>query len=518
MKSPLRIPRGVLPILPIAPVIVVIVGITTAVVIAFLGISQLQETNDEAARSRAEAISATIAARLRSTAVEDRAEVIGRAWRRSAAEILLVDQDGQILVNESYGNPSREEVVRLLQAGTGPIRTSLGRARFAARDLAPPFEKLWVLTFVAAPSPPPGSIALVNGVAALTALMLGIAVSVALSYAKAARDDVDYVRERIVEMARPHADPAGEPIPIRSLDQVGVLTAAFNLLVSRFAAAERSYRADLQQAAEGDQERSAFLAGLSHELRTPLNAILGFTHVLESEVDGPLSEEAHESLRVIKTSGEHLKTLIDDVLDLSALETGQLRLSRRAVDVRPLVEQVVREASATVRDKPLELRVTGESGLVAWADARRVRQILTNLISNAIKATSKGSVTVQVEARDPYVALVVTDTGAGIKPEDAAAIFQAYRQAGDARSRRGGTGLGLSIAQRLVGMHGGTIAVESELGKGSSFTVCLPRTDEAASEMISRPDYVLRPDRLSLTDLTIPSYPPLPGPKERPSS
>ncbi|MEO7331271.1 MAG: sensor histidine kinase, partial [Minicystis sp.] len=134
MKSPLRIPRGVLPILPIAPVIVVIVGITTAVVIAFLGISQLQETNDDAARSRAEAISATIAARLRSTAIEDRGEVIGRAWRRSAAEILLVDQEGQILVNESYGTPSKEEVVRLLTAGTGPIRTSLGRARFAARD------------------------------------------------------------------------------------------------------------------------------------------------------------------------------------------------------------------------------------------------------------------------------------------------------------------------------------------------------------------------------------------------
>jgi signal transduction histidine kinase len=499
-------------------VIVVIVGITTAVVIAFLGISQLQETNDEAARSRAEAISATIAARLRSTAIEDRAEVIGRAWRRSAAEILLVDHEGQILVNESYGTPSKEEVVRLLTAGTGPIRTSLGRARFAARDLAPPFDKLWVVTFVAAPSPPPGSIALVNGVAALTALMLGIAVSVALSYAKAARDDVDYVRERIVEMARPHADPAGEPIPIRSLDQVGVLTAAFNLLVSRFAAAERSYRADLQQAAEGDQERSAFLAGLSHELRTPLNAILGFTHVLESEVDGPLSDEAHESLRVIKTSGEHLKTLIDDVLDLSALETGQLRLSRRAVEMRSLAEQVVREASATVRDKPVELRVSGESGLVAWADARRVRQILTNLISNAIKATSKGSVTVKVEARDLFVALSVTDTGAGISPADAAAIFQAYRQAGDARSRRGGTGLGLSIAQRLVDMHGGTIAVESELGKGSTFTVCLPRSDEAATEMSSRSDYSLRPDRPSLPDLTIPSYPPVPGPKEPPAS
>jgi len=297
------------------------------------------------------------------------------------------------------------------------------------------------------------------------------------------------VRRRIVDMARLDADPAGEPVPIRSLDQVGALTAAFNLLVARFAAAERSYRADLRQAAEGARASSAFLAGLSHELRTPMNAILGFSHVLESEVDGPLTDEARESLGIIKTSGEHLKNLIDDVLDLSALETGQLRLNRRAVDMRELAEEVVREARATVRDKPVGLSVTGHTGLMAHADARRVRQILTNLITNAIKATAEGWVTVTVEARGSFVALVVQDTGAGIPPEERAAIFQAYRQAGDLRSRRGGTGLGLSIAQRLVGMHGGTIDVVSQLGHGSIFTVCLPRLEEVDTERTSRPDY-----------------------------
>jgi signal transduction histidine kinase len=290
-------------------------------------------------------------------------------------------------------------------------------------------------------------------------------------------------------MARPDAHPAGEPVPIRSLDQVGALTASFNLLVTRFSAAERSYRADLRQAAEGARERSAFLAGLSHELRTPLNAILGFTHVLETEVDGPLDDEAKESLGVIKTSGEHLKTLIDDVLDLSALETGQLRLSRRSLDVRELAEEVVREARATVRDKPVGLAVTGQSQLFANADARRIRQVLTNLISNAIKATAQGWVTVHIEDRSPMVALVVEDTGAGISPEERDAIFEAYRQSGDARSRRGGTGLGLSIAQRLVGMHGGKIEVESQLGRGSRFTVLLPRvTERELSEVTSRPD------------------------------
>jgi len=474
--------RFVLPLLPIAPLIVGVVGLSTAVALAFLGISQLQETSDGAARLRAEALSATLAARIHHAQFEERPEIIGRAARRTAAEILLVDQNGQILVNESFGAPATDEVKRMLSAGSGEARTGLGRARFAARALNPPRAHLAVLTFVAAPNPPPGSIALVNAIAALTALLLSIAVAVALSYTKAARDDVVYVRRRIVDMARPEAAPTGEPVPIRSLDQVGVLTAAFNLLVTRFAAAERSYRADLRQAAEGDRERAAFLAGLSHELRTPLNAILGFTHVLESEVEGPLSEEARESLRIMNTSGEHLKKLIDDILDLSALETGQLKLSRAPIELRAIAEDVVREASATIWDKPLELKVSGQNGLYAFADAHRVRQILTNLIANAIKATAKGSVTVRVEARGAFAAIIVKDTGAGISPEETAAIFEAYRQSGNARSRRGGAGLGLSIAKRLVSMHGGTISLESSLGKGSTFTVCLPRPEGVARE------------------------------------
>jgi signal transduction histidine kinase len=115
--------------------------------------------------------------------------------------------------------------------------------------------------------------------------------------------------------------------------------------------------------------------------------------------------------------------------------------------------------------------------------------VLTNLITNAIKATTQGWVTVHIEARGGFVAMVVQDTGAGIPKEQRDAIFEAYRQGGDAGSRRGGTGLGLSIAQRLVGMHGGTIEVESQLGRGSRFTVCLPRLEEAStSEVTSRPD------------------------------
>ncbi|WP_437777454.1 sensor histidine kinase [Sorangium sp. So ce1097] len=475
----IRWPRGTMPLVPLAPAIVIVVGIATAVAIALIGIRQLANMSDQAASLRAEVLAATLVARIRGTPEGERAEFLGLAARRAAAEVLLVEQSGQVLINESFGAPAKADIFQMLTQGKGEAMTSLGRVRFSARPLHPPQSHLSVITFVSAPSPPPHSIALGNAVAALTTLLLGVAVAVALSFTKAARDDVDYLRERITAMARGQgASPTdviqAEPVPIRSLDQVGLLTAAFNLLITRFAAAERTYRADLQQASAMDRERSAFLAGLSHELRTPLNAILGFAHVLESEVDGPLSQDAREALSVIRQSGEHLRTLIDDILDLSALETGKLQLSRRAVNLRVLVDQVMREASAAARDKPVELRVTGDHGLVAHADPRRVRQILTNLVSNAVKFTARGSVTVHIAARGRYAAIVVQDTGPGIPPEETSAVFEEYRQTGDVRSRRAGTGLGLSIARRLVLMHGGTIQLESELGRGSIFTITLP--------------------------------------------
>jgi signal transduction histidine kinase len=486
-RLPLRWFRGTIPLLPVAPALVLVIGIATAFAIALLGITQVERISDDASTLRAQALAGTLAARMRVAAADERPEIVGRAARRSGTELLLVDQGGQILVDESFGAPTKVEVARLLASGTGETRTALGRVRFASQPLDPPFDGIAVIAFVAAPRPPPSAMPLVNAVAALTAILLSVAFALALAFTKQIRDDVEFVRHRITDMARADAAPTGEPIPIRSLDQVGVLTSAFNLLVTRFAAAERSYRADLVQAVEVDRERSAFLAGLSHELRTPLNAILGFAHVLESEVDGPLSEEARESLAVIRTSGEHLRQLIDDILELSALETGTLQLSRRAVAVREIAEQVVREARATVANKPLRLEVTGEVGLYALADRRRVRQIITNLVSNAVKFTLKGTVTVRLESCNSFVRIIVKDTGPGIPREQTAAIFEEYKQLGDARSQRAGTGLGLAITRRLVLMHGGTIDVTSEMGRGSTFTASLPRCVNVEPGEITNP-------------------------------
>jgi signal transduction histidine kinase len=388
---------------------------------------------------------------------------------------------------------ARTDVLHLLSSAEGLTDTSIGRSRYAASKVSPPNQHLSVMAFVEAPSPAEGTVRLSNAIAVLTLLLLGVAVTVALLFTRTARDDVAYVRQRIADMARGgSADATGgvvvDAVPIRSLDQVGLLAAELNNLIQRFASAELGYRDDLRAAAQLDTERSQFLAGLSHELRTPLNAILGFTHLLESEDDGPLSIDAKEALAMIRTSGEHLKTLIDDILDLSAMETGQLRLSRSLVDVVSIAEEVVREAHGTIKDRAIALSVVGKRGNIAWADPRRLRQALTNLVSNALKATARGEVRVAVGKKDDMVTITVTDSGRGIEPQVLQTIFEPYKQAGDAKARRGGAGLGLAITRRLVLLHGGTIAAKSDLGRGSKFTMTVP--DDSHSEKMPRDSLV----------------------------
>jgi signal transduction histidine kinase len=201
-----------------------------------------------------------------------------------------------------------------------------------------------------------------------------------------------------------------------------------------------------------------------------------------------LSDDAKEALSMIRTSGEHLKSLIDDILDLSAMETGQLRLSRSLVDVVSIAEEVVREARGTIKDRPIALSVVGRRGNVAWADPRRLRQALTNIVSNALKATARGEVRVSIGRDKDMITIAVSDSGRGIEPEVLQTIFEPYKQAGDAKARRGGAGLGLAITRRLILLHGGTIRAKSELGRGSTFTMTVP--DDSHSEKMPRDSLV----------------------------
>lgn len=305
-------------------------------------------------------------------------------------------------------------------------------------------------------------------------LISALAVWITFIAARQIHDEVHFVRMRISDAVRSDAPSRTHTIPVRSLDEVGALASAFNLMVARFAAAERSYQADLDGAATLHRERSDFLAGLSHELRTPLNAILGFAHVLEVGVDGPLSHDAKESLAVIRTSGEHLRTLIADILDLSAMESGQLRLVQRPVEMRKVVEAVVREARPALAKKPVSIVIEGEPEATAFGDKKRIRQILTNLVSNAVKFTEAGAITITLVSEGDQIRVRVNDSGPGIPETELDKLFTEYGQLGDLGSRRGGTGLGLAISKRLAVMHGGNITVQSTVGVGSTFEVTVP--------------------------------------------
>lgn len=452
--------------------LVIVVGVLAALAIATVGRYELREQEDSATAFRSELLAKMLAARLGAVKADEQLALIERAALRSGDEFVIAAEDGIISYDATRGiGPDR--VRRLIAARRGETVTNLGRAHFYARELPRPFQQQWVIAFVGAPDAPFATSSLIRSVAALTALLVGAAALVAFALARDVYADVRFVRERILAMAGRANEPAGQSIPVRSVDQVGLLTSTFNGLVARFTAAEAAYRQDLAGALAYDRERSAFLAALSHELRTPLNAILGFTEVLLSEVDGPLDPEARENLLVVRGSGEHLRALIDDILDLSALESGELRLSFGDVDVYRIASDVVREAQVGAAAKGLAISLVG-SPVRALADERRVRQIVGNIVGNAVKYTEQGRVDVRVAPEGLFFVVEVKDTGPGIAPEDHEAIFQEYFQSREARTRRIGTGLGLAIARRLVAMHGGRIELESQLGRGSLFRVVLP--------------------------------------------
>ena len=471
--------RQLWPLHPLAPAVVLFVSLAVAGAIGVAGVDHLARESDGLAEERAEVLAASLAARAAALPVAMRAEATRFAARRTGAEFLIVrsgPEGSAVVCDASLGAPNAVTLGQLVAAERGEATTGLGRTRFAVVPMAEDAAGagLSVVAFVRAPLHSEAAPAFVTALVALMTLLIGLATTFAYAVARDANVDVGFLGKRVRTMIQVRTEPTGEMVPVRSMDEVGVLTAAFNQLVARFIDAERGYRANLDRARAADRERAAFLAAVSHELRSPLNAILGFADILVQEVDGPLPAEVREEVEQIRGSGAHLLELINDILEFSALESGQLRLSRAPVDIVALAGEVLREAAVLLQGRPVRARLEGVNHLTIEADPRRVRQVLTNLVANAVKFTQRGEVVVNVALQGAYARISVRDTGPGISEAERAHIFEEYRQTEEETHRKRGTGLGLAIARRLVLMHGGAIHVESELGRGSAFNVLLP--------------------------------------------
>jgi signal transduction histidine kinase/DNA-binding response OmpR family regulator/putative methionine-R-sulfoxide reductase with GAF domain len=227
---------------------------------------------------------------------------------------------------------------------------------------------------------------------------------------------------------------------------------------------------------EVDRLKTQFLAAMSHELRTPLNSIIGFSRVILKEIDGPLTEMQRTDLQTVYESGQHLLSLINNILDIVKIEAGKMEISMEEVDLTPIITSVMSTAVALVKDKGVELQTSLPDDLpVIRADSRRVRQVLLNLVGNAAKFTEEGFIRVEAAFDEEEVTISVVDSGIGIPKDKLEMIFEAFTQVDASSTRRaGGTGLGLSICQSFVEMHGGRIWVESEIGEGSTFSFALP--------------------------------------------
>jgi signal transduction histidine kinase len=239
-----------------------------------------------------------------------------------------------------------------------------------------------------------------------------------------------------------------------------------------------------RQIEAANRHKSEFLANMSHELRTPLNAIIGFSEVLQERMFGELNEKQAEYTDDILSSGRHLLSLINEILDLSKVEAGRMELELATFDL-PLA---IDNARTFVRERAvkhginLDVKVDERLGDFV-GDERKIKQILLNLLSNAVKFTPEGGrIGINARQTDGGVEVSVTDTGIGIAPEDQAKIFEEFRQVGgDYAHKKEGTGLGLTLAKKFVELHGGRIWVESEVGKGSTFSFTLPERSSPAS-------------------------------------
>ncbi len=240
---------------------------------------------------------------------------------------------------------------------------------------------------------------------------------------------------------------------------------------------ERTLQEKNEELERASRAKDRFLATMSHELRTPLNAIIGFAGLMLLKLPGPLTPDQERQLGLVQSSGRHLLSLINDLLDLAKIESGRVELQLDAVDCATAIDEVVQTLRPTADAKGLWLRVApSDVRPIVRADPRALRQILINLTGNALKFTDAGGVDIRLEADNGQVRVAVRDTGIGISAADQARLFEAFSQVGESAARKAeGTGLGLHLSTKLAGLMGGRLVVRSEPGRGSEFTLHLER-------------------------------------------
>ena len=302
-------------------------------------------------------------------------------------------------------------------------------------------------------------IGLVLGSIAL-ALVLGYAISWSL---------VEPVTKIEAQLQRIAGGDFSDRVHVANRDELGALAANVNRMCEELGLV-------YQQLETANRHKSEFLANTSHELRTPLNAILGYAELIEDNIYGEVPAKIREVLQRIQSNGRHLLGLINDVLDISKIEAGQLYLSVTDYSMKDVVATVVTATESLANEKKLVLRaIVPENLPTGEGDERRITQVLLNLVGNAIKFTEVGEIEVRASSEDAHFGLSVSDTGPGIPAEERDRIFEEFHQLDTSTTRtKGGTGLGLTISKKIIEMHGGRIWVESEVGHGSTFRFTLP--------------------------------------------
>ncbi len=253
---------------------------------------------------------------------------------------------------------------------------------------------------------------------------------------------------------------------------------------------ERTRELDIarKQAEDANTIKSKFLANMSHELRTPLNAILNFTAFVADGVMGDVNEEQEDALRQSISSGKHLLSLINDILDVTKIEAGLMDLFIQPVDLNEIINGVVGIGKGLSKDKPIDLITDIQEKLpVTYGDKRRMRQVFLNIVSNAFKFTPKGSITINAHATDTHLHVHVKDTGIGISPEHQKLVFESFKQAQNDTLDTVGTGLGMPISKYFVESHRGRMWFETVVGEGTTFFVELPILTEAQANTLDIP-------------------------------